>query len=89
MAMGAHPSDILKMILGQGMSMVGAGAFVGLAGAAGLIGSVSRWLLIIKTNEPLTFLAVTFVLGVIALLACYIPARRAMKVDPMVVLRHE
>jgi predicted permease len=89
MALGAHPRDILRMILRQGVWMIAGGVLVGIAGAAAITRIASRFLVMIRSEDPLTFVAVTAALAAVALLACWIPARRAMKVDPMVALRHE
>ncbi|MGA7522150.1 MAG: ABC transporter permease [Acidobacteriaceae bacterium] len=88
MALGAGRGDILRMVYRQGLWIVGIGLAVGLAasfGAAHLLRSVIE----VSATDPLTFVAVPAVLGVIALLACYIPARRAMRVEPMQALRTE
>jgi putative ABC transport system permease protein len=89
MALGATPRAILGMILGRGVWMVVAGVLVGLLGAALLARVLGYFLLFVSATDPLTFLAVPAVLAVAALWACYIPARRATRVDPTVALRHE
>ena len=88
MALGALPADILSMILRQGVYLVIGGVVVGLGGAAAIHRVIGRYLMLGGT-DPTTFVAVTFALGAIALAACCIPARRAMRVDPMVALRHD
>ena len=88
MALGAKPSGILKMILRQGILIVGMGLFAGLAGAFAVAHLVGRFL-IVNSTDPLTYLTVSAVLAMVVLAACYIPARRAMRVDPGVELRHE
>lgn len=88
-ALGAGRRDLLRMVLGEGLLMAAAGVIVGLAGAWGLSRFVRTLLYGVRPNDPLTFAAVPVVLLLVALLACYIPARRATKVDPMVALRHE
>jgi putative ABC transport system permease protein len=88
MALGARPLDILKMIFGQGFTIVGIGLLVGLAaayGAAQLVGSF----LTVSATDPVTYITVSAILMLVALAACYIPARRAMRVDPMVALHYE
>ena len=88
MALGAGRGDILRMVYRQGLWIVGIGLAVGLAasfGAAHLLRSVIR----VSTTDPATYVGVPLVLGVIALLACYLPARRAMNVEPMQALRTE
>jgi putative ABC transport system permease protein len=89
MAMGAHPKDIHQMLLKQGFRMIAVGAGIGLIAAVGLMRLASRWLVIVDTSDPATFVGVTLLVAAIALAACYIPARRAMRVDPMIALRHE
>ena len=89
MALGATPSDALRMIVGQGMALVAAGIAIGLAGALALTRFLQSLLFEIKPNDPATFVIVAVALALAALAACYIPARRAMRVDPMVALRYE
>jgi putative ABC transport system permease protein len=88
MALGARPESILRLILGQGSGIVGAGLVLGLlaAFAAGkAIGTFIR----VSPNDPVTYVVVTLLLTIVALAACLIPARRAMRVDPMVALHYE
>jgi len=88
-ALGAQRSSILQMVLRQGLELVIAGATLGLAGAL-IVSHVMAGLLFgVSPNDPLTFIALTLVLTAVALAACYIPARRAMRVDPIVALRNE
>jgi putative ABC transport system permease protein len=89
LALGAQVGDVLKMILGQGMAVIGVGLVVGLAAAFGLTRLLRSLLFGVGENDPLTFVAITLVLVFVALIACYIPARRATKVDPLVALRSE
>jgi predicted permease len=89
MALGARQTDVLLMILRDGARMTLAGVGIGVAAALGLTRLMASVLFGISPTDPPTFLAVAVVLGLIALFACYIPARRAMKVDPLVALRHE
>jgi predicted permease len=89
MALGAEPGDVLGLVLRQGVFLVIGGVLAGLAGAAALTRLLSRFLMLASARDPLTFAAVTLLLAVIVLAACYVPARRAMRVDPMVALRHE
>jgi putative ABC transport system permease protein len=88
MALGAQPASILSMILGQGMLIVGIGLALGLAAALAAARVVGGFLAVSAT-DPLTYISVTLVLTLVALTACYVPARRAMRVDPMVALRYE
>ncbi|MCX6628826.1 MAG: ABC transporter permease [Candidatus Solibacter sp.] len=89
MALGAYPGDILRLILRQGVVLVGVGICGGILGALALSRITRRLLVLVSGTDPGTFVAVTLALAAIALVACYIPARRAMRVDPMVALRHE
>jgi predicted permease len=86
-ALGAQLSDVLKMILGQGMAVIGVGLVAGLAAAFAMMRLLRSLLFGVGENDPLTFVAITVVLVLVALIACYIPARRATKVDPLVALR--
>jgi putative ABC transport system permease protein len=88
-ALGAATGDVLKMILGQGLRTICIGVAVGFAGALVLTRAVESLLFGVTPTDPLTFGSVTVLLVGTALLACYIPARRAAKIDPMVALRHE
>lgn len=89
MALGAQRSDVFRMIVGQGLKLAIVGVVIGIGGALALTRFLSSLLYGVKPTDPLTFIAVSLVLTAVALLACYIPARRAAKVDPMVALRHE
>jgi predicted permease len=88
MALGASPGAVLRMVLGQGAVIVLAGLVVGLA-AALAAGRVARDFLVVSPMDPVTYLSASVLLTLIALAACYIPARRAMRVDPMVALRYQ
>ena len=88
-ALGAHSRDILGMVLGQGLRTVLIGIVSGLLGSLILTRSIESLLFDIKPTDPLTFAAVVVLLVSVALVACYIPARHAAKVDPMVALRYE
>lgn len=89
MALGAQRSDVLSMVLSDGARMTIAGVFVGFATALALTRLMRGMLFGVKPTDPLTFFAVAFLLCATGLLACYLPARRATKVDPIVALRYE
>jgi len=89
MALGARPSDVLRFIARQGVGLSAVGAVLGILGALGLTRYLASLLYGVRPFDPVTFLSVAFLLGLVALAACYIPARRASHVDPMVALRYE
>lgn len=88
-ALGATRGQVLKLVLRQGVWVVVAGAFLGLLVALGVSRGIANLLVGVGATDPLTFFAATAFLVAVALYACYLPARRAMKVDPMVALRYE
>jgi len=89
MALGAQRGDILKLVVGQGMALVGVGLVIGLLATYWLTRFVKSFLFEVEPTDPATFVAVSLVLSAVALLACYVPARRAMHVNPMEALRYE
>jgi predicted permease len=89
MALGARPSDILRMILKQGLLLAVLGVGIGVGAAFGLMRLLRTLLFEVSTNDAMTFALVAGALFVVALLACYLPARRATKVDPLVALHYE
>ena len=89
MAVGAGRNDVLRMVIGQGLKLAVIGAAVGIAGALALTRLLASMLYGVNPTDLATYVAVSLILIAVALVACYIPARRAMRVDPMLALRHE
>jgi len=89
LALGAQRGDVLHMVLKQGATMALVGVAIGMAAALGLTRLMASLLFGVTAHDPLTFGLVVALLMLVALLACFVPARRAMKVDPMVALRYE
>ncbi len=89
MALGATSRDVLRMVIGEGFKLTVAGLALGLAAAFALSRLIASQLFGVTATDPLTYGGVAMLLGVVALIACYLPARRAVKVDPLQALRHE
>jgi len=89
LALGAQPRNILAIILRQGLGIALAGSVIGLAGALVVSRLMATLLYGVRPTDPLTFAGVALLLIGVALLACYIPARRAIRVDPLIALRYE
>jgi len=89
MALGAQPADVIRLVLNQGMSLAGIGVGIGLLASLALTRLMQGMLFGVTANDPLTFSAITLLLLGVAWLACWLPARRATKVDPLVALRYE
>jgi len=89
MSLGAQPSQVLRLVMGQGAKLALAGIVVGIAAALALTRLMRSLLFEVSPADPLTFAGIAVLLVAVALAACYIPARRAMRVDPMTALRYE
>jgi putative ABC transport system permease protein len=89
LALGARVSDVLRMVFGEGVKLTLIGVGVGLCGALAATRVLASFLFGVSASDPLTFISVSLILLAVALLACYLPARRATKVDPMAALRYE
>jgi putative ABC transport system permease protein len=89
MALGARGRDVLRLVVRQAMALVAVGVVIGLIAAIAFTRVMKSLLYEVSATDPLTFAAISLLLAVIALLACWIPARRAAKVDPMIALRSE
>ncbi|MGB8662359.1 MAG: FtsX-like permease family protein, partial [Candidatus Acidiferrum sp.] len=89
MALGAHPRDVLRLILGEGLKLVLAGVVLGIIAALAMTRLLSTLIYGVSATDPLIFLSVVTLLVAVALAACFVPARRAMRVDPIVALRYE
>ena len=89
MALGAKQSDVLRLVLVEGLRLTMLGVVLGIAGALASTRVLTNLLFEVKPTDPMTFIGLSFLVAVVALLASYIPARRATKVDPLVALRYE
>ncbi len=89
MALGAQKSDVLSLVVGHGLRLTAVGVVAGLLGAFALTRYLSRLLFEVKPADPLTFAVISLALVAVALFACWLPARRAARVDPMEALRNE
>jgi putative ABC transport system permease protein len=89
MALGARTRDVLGLVFRQGMTLTLTGAAIGLGAALGLTRLIKNMLFGVSPTDPVTFFVIALLLAMVALLACYLPARRATKVDPLVALKAE
>jgi ABC-type antimicrobial peptide transport system permease subunit len=89
MALGAQSHDVIKLIISQGMKPALGGIIIGVGGALTLTRWMKGFLFGVSATDPMTFATISLLLSAVALLACWIPARRATKVDPLQALRHE
>jgi putative ABC transport system permease protein len=89
MALGAQTGNVMRMVLGRGMALAVAGAIIGLGASFALPRLMSDLLFGVQATDPPTLVAITLLLLAVALVSCFIPARRATKVDPLVALRDE
>jgi putative ABC transport system permease protein len=89
LALGAQPYNIFKLVVGQGLMLTASGLLIGLAGAFAMTRAMSGILYSVTATDPLTFIGISLLLALVAFFACFLPARRATRVDPMIALRYE
>jgi putative ABC transport system permease protein len=89
LALGARPRDLLKLFVGQGMMLTLIGLVIGVGASFALTRLIAKLLFGVSATDPLTFIVIPLLLAGVALLACWLPARRATRVDPLVALRYE
>ena len=89
LAHGAQPGDLFKLVVGQGMLLTAIGLAIGVAASFALTRLIQRLLFGVSATDPLTFVMIPLLLAAVALLACYMPARRATRMDPLAALRYE
>jgi ABC-type antimicrobial peptide transport system permease subunit len=87
--MGAQPAEVFRLIIGQGLRLATTGIVIGLAASFGLTRLMASQLYGLSATDPWTFIGVSLVLLTVALVACFIPARRATRIDPVIALRYE
>jgi putative ABC transport system permease protein len=88
-ALGAGPQDVMRLVLGGGMRLALVGVAIGLVASLALTRLMQSFLYDVGAMDPITFVAVSVLATAVALLACYVPSRRAMRIDPIVALRYE
>jgi putative ABC transport system permease protein len=89
LALGAAPASVLGLVLRQGLLLTAGGVILGVVGGLAITGSMRTLLYAIEPRDPATFVAVPLLLLLVSMVACYLPARRAMRVDPLTALRRE
>ena len=89
MALGASTGSVLRLVLRQGLALTGVGLALGLMAAVAGTRLLTNILFRVQPNDPMVYLAVAVLLGIVALVACYVPARRAAKIDPLTAIRQE